>query len=209
MTRENLVDIARHVIGHGKAGTMEQADEIMKLPASNYYDEGLFDLEIERIFHRLPILLAAGCELPDAGDFKTISVAGSSVLLSRGKDMVVRGFMNACTHRGATLVGEDCGNRSRFTCPYHGWTFAQDGRLVGVPAQEDFGEFDKSEYGLKEIPVLESAGLIWAVLNPKSKIDIKGFLSGFDDMLAAFNFDQWEFVSKRTFDGPNWRKSVV
>lgn len=205
MAREDLVDIARHVIGHGKAGTMEQADEIYKMPASNYYDEDLFELEMERIFHRLPILLAAGCELPESGDFKTISVAGSSVLLTRGKDMVVRGFMNACTHRGAMLAREECGNRSRFTCPYHGWTFAQDGRLIGVPAQEDFGDFDKGDYGLKEIPVFESAGLIWAVINPNSKIDIKGFLSGFDDMLAAFNFDKWDFVSKRTFDGPNWK----
>lgn len=205
MPREDLVDIARHVIGHGKAGTMEQADEILKLPASNYYDEGLFKLEMERIFHRLPILLAPGCELPEAGDFKTIDVAGSSVLLSRGKDGAMRGFMNACTHRGATLVREECGNASRFTCAYHGWTFAQDGRLVGVAAQQDFGEIDKADYGLKEIPVHETAGLVWAVLNPHSKIDIEGFLSGFDDMLADFDFENWSYVSKRTFKGPNWK----
>jgi carnitine monooxygenase subunit len=205
MPREELVDIARHVINHGKAGTMDQADGIMKLPAANYYDEGLFALEMDRIFHRLPIILAPGCELAEAGDFKTIEVAGTSVLLTRGKDKVVRGFMNACTHRGATLEREECGNRSRFSCPYHGWTFNQEGRLVGVSAQQDFGNFDKDEYGLKEIPVHESAGLVWAILNPASTLDIPAFLSGYDDMLAAFGFDEWVYVSKRTFKGPNWK----
>ncbi|MFN3231182.1 MAG: aromatic ring-hydroxylating oxygenase subunit alpha [Alphaproteobacteria bacterium] len=205
MTREHLFEMARHTIGHGKAGTMEQADGVMKLPASYYYDQDRFTLELERIHHRVPLLLAAGCELPQGGDFKTIDVTGSSVLLSRGKDGTVRGFMNACTHRGATLVRDECGNRSRFTCPYHGWTFAQDGRLVGVAAQQDFGEIDKAEYGLKEIPVLESAGLIWAVLNPDSQVNIKGFLAGYDDVLAAFGFADWDYVSKRTFEGPNWK----
>lgn len=205
MSRENLVAIAKHVIDHGRAGTMEHADDVYKIPASNYYDPDLFDLEMEKIFGRIPILLAASCEMPEPGDYKTIDVAGTAALLTRGKDGTVRGFMNACTHRGATLAREDCGNQSRFTCPYHGWTYASDGRLIAVAAQEDFGDIDKSEYGLKELPVLERAGLIWVVLNSASKIDIEAYLAGFDDMLANFEFDKWKFVSKRTFKGPNWK----
>lgn len=205
MSRENLVAIAQHVIDHGRAGTMEQADDIYKLPASSYYDPELFDLEMEQIFGRIPILLAAGCEMPEPGDYKTIDVAGKAILLTRGKDGEVRGFMNACTHRGAKLATEECGNQSRFTCPYHGWTFGADGRLIAVAAQQDFGDIDKSQYGLKELPVLERAGLIWAVLNSESNIDFDAFLAGFDDMLANFEFDKWDFVSKRTFKGPNWK----
>ncbi len=205
MSRKNLVDIARHVIGHGKAGTMEQADDVMKLKASTYYDPDQFDQELDKIFHRLPILVAAGCELPNAGDFKSIEVAGSSILLSRGKDMTVRAFMNTCTHRGAALAREDYGNKSRFTCPYHGWTFNQKGRLVGVAASQDFGDFDKADYGLKALPTHEKAGLIWVVINPDSTLDIPTFLSGYDDMLANFGFDEWVYVSKRTFKGPNWK----
>ena len=205
MKHENLVDIARHVIGHGKAGTMDKADEIYKLPASVYYDEALFERDMQQIFHRIPLLLAASCELPNAGDFKTVDSAGSAVLLTRGKDMQVRGFMNACTHRGATLARDERGNRSRFTCPYHGWTFTNEGRLIGVAAQQDFGDINKADYGLKEIPVLERAGLVWAIVNPNSKVDIEGFLCGFDDMLASFEFDRWSYISTRTFKGPNWR----
>ena len=205
MPRNNLVEIARHVIGHGKAGTMEQAESIMKLPASNYYDPDLFEREIRQIFHRLPLLLAAGCELPEAGDYKAMEVAGKSVLLTRGKDGVARGFMNACTHRGAMVVQEGCGNKARFTCPYHGWTFAQDGRLIAVAAARDYGDLDKSAYGLKQLPVLERAGLIWVVLNPASTVDIDTFLSGYDKMLGAFGFDKWSHVATRSFKGPNWK----
>jgi phenylpropionate dioxygenase-like ring-hydroxylating dioxygenase large terminal subunit len=205
VAREDLTNIARHVIGHGKAGTMDLADEVMQLPAANYYDEERFNREVEGIFHRLPLLLAAGCELAEPGDFKTIEVAGSSVILTRGKDGVARGFMNACTHRGAMVEREPYGNRSRFSCPYHGWTFSTEGRLVAVAASQDFGDIDKAEYGLKEIPVLESAGLIWSVINPDSTLDIKAFLSGYDDVMQAFEFDKWSYVSTRTFAGPNWK----
>ena len=205
MARAELINIARHVIAHGKAGTTEQADEVMKLPASVYYDEERFQLELERIFRRVPLILGPSCELAQPNDFKTVRVANMSVIVSRGKDGRARAFMNACTHRGARLVSEDSGQRSRFSCPYHGWTFANDGALIGVSAQQDFGDIDKTDYGLKELPVYENAGLIWAVLNPESDLDISTFLAGYDDMLSAFGLKDWIYVSKRTFKGPNWK----
>ena len=205
MSREKLVEIARHVIDHGKAGTMEQADDIYRLPASSYYDEALFEKELQGIFHRVPLLLAASGELAGDDAFKTMEVAGKSVLLTRGRDGQARAFMNACTHRGATLVGAECGNRNRFTCRYHGWTYANDGRLLAIAANDDYGDLDRSAYGLKELPLRESAGLIWVVLNADSTIDFDAFLAGYDQMLAAFGFDQWDYVSTRTFAGPNWK----
>lgn len=205
MARTELVDIARHVIAHGKAGTMEQAEDVMRLPADVYYDEARFALELERVFRRIPLILGPSSEVANPRDFKTVQVADMSVIVTRGKDGRPRAFMNACTHRGARLVSEDCGQASRFSCPYHGWTFANDGQLIGISAQQDFGEIDKSLYGLRELPVYESAGMIWAVLNPASTLDIQSFLAGYDDMLSAFEFDKWVYVSKRTFKGPNWK----
>ena len=202
-----LKSIARHVIEHGRSNTMEYADDIMKLPASVYFDPQLFDLEMERIFKRMPIILGPSCELPKAGDYKTMRVAKTSILLLRGKDNIVRGFINACRHRGAEVATEPCGNQARFTCPFHGWTFGLDGHLLGVAASQDFGAFDKSQYGLKEFPVAERAGLIWAILNPNSTLNIDSFLLGYEDMLACFGFEDWKLFSKRQFPGPNWKLS--
>ena len=66
-------------------------------------------------------------------------------------------------------------------------------------------EINKNDYGLKTLPVYETAGLIWAIVNPKSTVDIQSFLAGYDKMLETFAFSEWVYVSKRTFSGPNWK----
>ena len=205
MSRETLTDITRQVIDHGKAGTMAQADDVMKLPAEMYYSEERFELELECIWRRIPLLVAAGSELPEPGDFKTMDIAGASLLITRTKDGQARAFMNACTHRGAVIEREACGHKSRFTCPYHGWTFSNDGRLVGVSAPQDFGDIDKQDYGLVALPTSERAGLIWVILNPESTLDFDNFLAGYDDMLGQFGFENWKYISVRSFKGPNWK----
>ena len=107
-------------------------------------------------------------------------------------------------HRGARLTKQENGQRRRFTCPYHGWSFLPP-RVVRVNTQDDFGEINKCEYSLKPLTVYESAGLIWGVLDPNSRVDIPDFLSGYDNVLEAFNFKDWVYVSKRTFKGQTGR----
>ena len=105
----------------------------------------------------------------------------------------------------ACLTKEESGNKKRFTCPYHGWSFSNVGDLLAVSAEKDFGSINKKDYGLISLPIYESAGLIWAILNPKSEVDIPTFLSGYDKMLDTFSFSDWVYVSKREFSGPNWK----
>ena len=84
--RKNLLPIARDVIKHAKAGTIRKAKEVMRLPASNYTDANRFQAEIDRVIKRVPIVLGPSCEIPNSGDFKTINVAGTSLILTRTKD---------------------------------------------------------------------------------------------------------------------------
>ena len=205
MTREQLIPIARDVIKHAKAGTMKQANKVMRLPATHYTDSNRFQTEVEKLIKRVPIILGPSCEISKAGDFKTLSIAGISLIVSRDVDGKAHAMINACSHRGACLIKEENGNRKRFTCPYHGWSFSNVGDLIGVSAEKDFGSIDKNDYGLISLPVYESAGLIWAILNPNSKVDIPTFLSGYDKALDSFAFSEWVYVSKRRFSGPNWK----
>jgi phenylpropionate dioxygenase-like ring-hydroxylating dioxygenase large terminal subunit len=133
-----------------------------------------------------------------------MEVAGVPVLLARGRDGNVRAFLNVCTHRGAILT-EGCGSASRFVCPYHGWTFDNEGALVGVSSRADFGDLDVATKALRQFPVLEKAGLIWVVLDPDSQLDIGVFLSGFDTMLDEFGLDTWHVLDSRTLEGANWK----
>ncbi|MGE0667183.1 MAG: SRPBCC family protein [Sphingomonadales bacterium] len=205
MSKERLIEIVRDNIAHAKAGTMAMAPGVYKVPASAYTDEARFKREIDLIFKRMPLMLAPSAEVPNPGDYKAMTPFGTPVLITRGKDGKARAFMNACGHRGAPLRDCGTGKATRFVCPYHGWTYNNEGKLVGVAASSEFGEFDRDEYGLPALPTYEKAGLIWAILDPKSTVDIAASLSGYDDMLAHFNFDNWYLFDSRTLRGPNWK----
>jgi hypothetical protein len=82
MSREELIAMTRNLVAHGAADTMEYADEVVRVPASAYTDQTLFELEKKQIFRRLPLLVAPSCELPNAGDFKAMDLCGVPLLLA-------------------------------------------------------------------------------------------------------------------------------
>lgn len=205
MSREQLVAMARRNMEYADAGTVEQEPDVYKVAAANYYDPGRFEEEKAKIFRRMPLVLAPSAELPRPGDYKAMEAVGMPVLLTRGQDGTVRAFINSCSHRGTAVVHDGTGNRRKFVCPYHGWTFTQSGDLVGIAAEDDFGAIDKAEYGLTPLPVQEHAGLIWCILDPTSDLSFDAFLSGYDEMLAHFGLENWHLFSKRTIRGPNWK----
>ena len=204
MSRDELISMTRNLVEHGAADTMEYADEVVRIPASAYIDPDLYEREKKEIFRRLPLMVAPSCELPNPGDFKAMEICGVPLLLTRQKDGSVVALLNMCAHRG-NPVASGSGNASRFTCGYHGWTFKNDGALVGIASPQDFGAIDKAAHCLTRFPVYEKAGLIWATLDPDSKLDIADYLCGYDDLLTAFGFDDWHLFSKRTLAGPNWK----
>ena len=152
----------------------------------------------------MPLVLAASTELSELGDFKTIEAVGKQILITRTKQGV-KAFFNMCTHRGARLVQDACGSSYRFTCPYHAWTFSPAGELVAIYSAKEFGDLNKEDYGLTELPCLERAGLIWVTLTPNSQLDISLFLSGYDSLLSEFGFDKWHHQKTQRVDGPNWK----
>ncbi len=205
MSKDQLIEMARENIEHAKHGTVTLADDVYEVPAENYFAQDRFQQEIDQVFKRIPLMLAPTAELPNPGDYKSMEAVGMPVLLTRGADGVVRSFVNSCTHRGTNVVINETGNAKRFTCPYHGWTFDREGKLVAIAAREEFGNIDADCYGLKELPTLERAGLIWAILDPNSSLEIEPFLSGYDEMLNEFGFNDWHLFQKRTLKGPNWK----
>lgn len=203
--RAALVSMARHNMASVRSGTIDQADEVMSVAADHYHDPDRWQREMDRVFKRLPLMLAMSCELRQPGDFKTLEVAGVPVLLVRKDDSTLGAYVNSCSHRGAMVVTEASGNRKRFTCPYHAWTYDRDGALVAVYAERDFGAVDKACHGLTALPVSERAGMIWVTLDPGSRLDLDTFLCGYDRLLECFGFADWELYDQRTLEGPNWK----
>lgn len=202
--RRTLEKHAATLLRHTAEGTFPLAPAVMELQADHYTSPERFEAEKARVFRRVPLVLAASCEIPKAGDYKTLDVAGIPVLLVRDRQGKAHALLNACTHRGAA-VASGCGTAARFTCPYHGWTFAQDGALLGVASAADFGAVDKAMLAMKRFPVTERAGLVWAILDPDSSHDPAAMLGGIDDLVGAFGLANWTLVESRKLQGPNWK----
>lgn len=207
MSREKLIAMAERTIAHNKAGTSDLTESVTTIPATNYYDPARWQREVDLIFKRVPLLVATTAEIKEPNSYKAIEIVGVPVLVSRDSQGIVRAFVNMCSHRGAMLVDEGVGSARRFACPYHAWTYDQQGDLVGVFKAADFGDIDTSCLGLTSLPVVERAGLVWVTLSPTSTLDIEAFLAGYDELLEHCGFATMNHFGSRRLVGPNWKVS--
>ena len=199
-----LTHVARRLFVNVEKECGDLAEDSMFLPTERYHDPAQYEKEIELIFHRVPLVVALSVDLREPGDYRALDIAGRSVLAVRGDDGVARAFVNACRHRGATVVCNGAGSARRFTCPYHAWSYDNQGALVGVPGRDSFGEIDVT--GLVELPTQERVGMIFAVLRPDGDIDVDTWLGGMADALALMRLDELHrYEVTTTLDSPNWK----
>ncbi len=203
--KEQYNQAVEHMLDYVENGRTDQAESTMTVPAKAYTDQAIWQREMDVIFKRVPLLVGLSVEMPEPGDYKTLDILDHPLLITRLKDGSVRAMFNVCSHRAMLVANEDHGNRARFTCPYHGWTYANDGRLMGVSDPEKFGEVDKSEQGMTQLPVFEGGGLIFAVLTPGLEVDFEGYLGGMLDDFKHLNFKDWYYCGKREIFGANWK----
>ena len=110
------------------------------IPAHIYNDDELFALEKERLFSRAWMFVAHESEIPQDGDYVVRRVLDDSFIITRDSAGEVRAMFNMCLHRGMQVCRAEMGNASNFRCPYHGWSYRNDGRLTGLP-------FHREAYG--------------------------------------------------------------
>ncbi len=130
-----------------------------------FVNEEVYRQEQERIFARVWLFLGHESQIPQPGDFFTSYMGEESVIVSRDRESQIHVLLNSCRHRGMKACRYDEGNTTSFMCPYHGWSYALDGKLVGVPHYDAayYGELDKSQWGLLEVAQLATyKGTIWA-----------------------------------------------
>ena len=118
MSREQLEAMALDGLAHYRAGTQGQETDVMRIPASYYYDRDRWQQEMDLVFKRMPLMLAFSCELREPNSYRAMDVGDVPVLLTRAPDGAVRAFLNVCSHRGAIVVEEGSGVARRFSCPY-------------------------------------------------------------------------------------------
>ena len=130
-----------------------------------FVDRDIYQQEQEQVFARSWLFVGHEAQVSKPGDYFVSSMGEESVILCRDREGQLHVFLNTCMHRGMKVCRYDEGNTPVFTCPYHGWSFATDGKLVGVPYFKDayHQELDKSKWGLIEVPrIYNYKGGIWA-----------------------------------------------
>ena len=165
MSAADLADIAGLTQGDRVSSTL-------------YTDPALFDLEMDRIFDRTWVWVAHESELPGAGDFRTAFVGRQPVIVTRDRRGQINVLLNRCRHRGASLCETPRGNGNGFTCPYHAWSYALDGKLRGVPYPDGYEDvLEKKDFGLRRLKVGVYAGMVFASFNQDVE-PLEDFLGG-------------------------------
>ena len=136
-----------------------------------YTDQQVFDLEMQRIWGRSWIFIGHESQVAKPGEFLTLDFAGMPAVMVRDKDNAIHVLHNRCGHKGSKLITKPCGKNARFTCPYHGWTYKLDGKLVGVPHQTGYEGtgFDKTDpqYSMQVFRTESYRGFVFATLDAK------------------------------------------
>lgn len=150
------------------ARTAPSGDGPLSVDRGYFADEDVWRRELERVFHRSWLAVAHESEVPDPGDYVTRRMGTDEVIVARGEQGQVAVLLNACTHRGTVLCKADRGNSANFRCGYHGWTFANDGTLRGVPRFRELygGEFRKEDHPLVRARAGTYRGLVFATFDP-------------------------------------------
>lgn len=165
----------------------------MRVSTERYHCADYHRRERERLWMRAWQAAGRADDISEAGDWMEYRLFDQSFLLVRGRDGRVRGFVNACRHRGNALC-EGKGRSARFTCPYHNWSYGLDGKLLAVAKPDFAGSLEdfvgaKDELGLVEVPTECFAGFVF--LNPdRQAAPLAEFLGEVAELLAPYRLEE-------------------
>jgi len=158
-----------------------------------FVNEDIYRAEQEQVFARAWLFIGHESQIRNPGDYLVSSMGEESVILCRDRSGRVHVFLNSCRHRGMKVCRYDEGNTIEFQCPYHGWSYATDGTLVGVPfAKDAYGaQLDRSQWGLIEVARLEVyKSTVWATWD-RSAPSFLDYIGGYKVYLDLL-LDAWD-----------------
>ena len=167
------------------ADTLKPLGEARHAPGAVYGSRRVFDLEKQKIFMREWLCVARSEEVANPGDYMTFRVLGEPFVVARNEEGAINAFANVCAHRGVEVATGE-GNAKEFSCPYHGWLYDLNGRLVGAPYMQEAEGFDPGSCRLKRLRVGEWGGWVFINFDPEAE-PLESFLAEF---AADFGFLQ-------------------
>lgn len=182
-----------HVIPIAPAAAVAPAvrwDELVRedhVHGSLYTDPAIYQAELQKIWYRTWVYVGHESEVPNANDYVMKSIGPEPILMTRDKSGQIHLLHNRCPHRGNRVCMTEKGNARSFTCPYHGWTFANDGALRGYPFPSGYEGADRSQLGLGKVArVASHKGFVFGSFaqEGESLLDHLGAAAGAIDALC-------------------------
>jgi len=178
------------------------------LPPAAFTSRALFELEERAVFARSWVHVADLIDLPGPGSYIAASIGRTPVLVVRDrKDSTLRGFLNACRHRGAQLLDGKGTCERQIKCPYHAWSYGTDGSLIGVPYRDEF-TCELSDMNLVPIRVGTVGPLVFACLDPDAP-PLEDWVGRLPQDFAAAGADGWALAFELEYQvEANWKLFV-
>lgn len=187
------------------AQAISTRDRALSLPQPFYNDPMMFRADLEEIFYKEWIFVAMTCELPGKGDYVTVEIGQSPILLVRDADGTIQAFHNVCRHRGSLICTQHRGKAANLVCPYHQWTYDLKGNLLY--AGTEMGEnFDMRGHGLKKAHCKVAGGFIFVSLAKEPRNDFDDFLATLEDYMAPYDMENTKIaVESNIVEKANWK----
>lgn len=210
MRHDVQVQLLKELMARLDTGTNVDAGGFRKNPTSAYTDPDLAEREWQEFFRSQPQVIGLSGDVPAPGSFFTMDDFGVPIIAVRDDSGRFRALVNACRHRGSTLEDRPSGTAKRFTCPFHAWSYSNDGALVGLPKADHFGAIDFDCHGLVELPAEERHGLLWVHPDPGASLDAAGVLGEeLDAEMESWNLAELSRLTADTYDVPlNWKLAM-
>jgi Rieske 2Fe-2S family protein len=171
-----------------------------------YRDQAIYDAEINKLFFKHWLFAGHDSQIPNRGDFFTIEIDQESVIVVRTAKGDVKAHLNVCRHRGSRVCLEKSGNKQRFTCPYHAWSYDLDGKLIAARFMSD--EFKTTENALHSAHVELLGGLIFISV-AETPLAISQMREKMDGIFNLFGFNTLKLAEQRSYAIPaNWKLAV-
>lgn len=176
-------------------------------PSSIYTSPAHFAAEQAGLFRRLAVPLTVSAMIAKPDTFFAIDTYGVPIIVTRDTAGKVHAFLNACRHRGSRIVeASEPVCAKKVSCPYHAWTYAADGRLIGIPRQDTFPTVRMDKLGLVRLACREAGGVIWVHLDHNSEGDFSQIDNGLTDDFTSFNLADMHVYGRRVYElSANWK----
>ncbi len=184
-------------------------EDAKSLPFAIYHDQEVFDLEAQSIFRNEWVFICCEQEIKEKGDYYAFDLVGESISIIHGKDGVFRALSNNCRHRGTPILDQGFGKINKvMSCPYHAWSYDDQGASKGVPFPGEI-KIEKKEHCLPEFNLQSFMGLLFINLS-ENPTPLKDRLEGLEDYMAVFESQRFQSATSGNVEvwQANWKLAM-